>query len=54
MSDQKFPDGEFAKQAVALADHILSNIEKKSYENLTREEYLKAIAEAVNALCGYT
>lgn len=52
MSDQRYPDGEFAKQAILLAKSILA-LDKKNGPNLTRQEYLKAIADSVRELKGY-
>jgi hypothetical protein len=52
MSDQRFPDGEFAKQAVLLAKTVL-RLSGKNESNLTSDEYLKTIASCVRALKGY-
>lgn len=51
MSDQRYPDGEFAKIAVQVAEKILYNIEKN--DKPTREQYLKSLSEAVYALQGH-
>ena len=51
MSDQRYPDGEFAKQAISLARELL-DLEKKNSADLTRKEYLKAVAQSVRALQG--
>jgi hypothetical protein len=50
MSDQKYPDGEFAKQATVIANLILSSEGKLSP---TRQEFLTAVADAVSALQGF-
>lgn len=52
MSDQRSPDGEFAKQAISIARELL-NLEGKNSANLKREEYLKTVAQCVRALQGY-
>ena len=53
MSDQRFPDGEFAKQVTLIAERILTR-EKKLDNNstLTREEYLKTIVQVSDAFRG--
>lgn len=53
MSDQRFPDGEYAKVALQMAKEILFNIEKKTDQTLTREEFLKAVSQAEEALRGH-
>ena len=50
MADQKYPDGELAKAARNLAVEILNSEGKTA----TREELLKAIAQAVRAFQGYS
>jgi hypothetical protein len=50
MSDQKYPDGEFAKQAIVIANKILS---AEGKPNPTRHEFLTAVADAVSALQGF-
>ncbi|SRR5579871_599447 len=38
--------------AEEMAYHILINMEKKSWETVTREEYLQLIADCIDALSG--
>lgn len=52
MSDQKFPDGEFTRQAIGLTNSLKMQVENESQSKLSSGDYLSLLAEVVRALRG--
>jgi hypothetical protein len=52
MAEQVYPDGDFAKAAISLAEQYLFVQGKKKRDQVNGEEYLKAVALSVRALRG--
>lgn len=50
MSDQRYPDGEFAKAAISLAQTVQHSYKEK--KATTQDEFLNLVAACVRALKG--